>query len=264
MKQATSILYHDVIVGGDYDSSGFPGGDAAPYKLDRGEFERHLQAIADAIPQPPTTTPECLDHPGNGRPLFLTFDDGGSSAQTCIAGMLEARGWRGHFLITVDRIDEPAFVSRDQIRDLHGRGHVIGSHSCSHPDPMAWCSWEQLLEEWTRSRQVLSDIVGQEVRTASLPGGYYSRDVARAASTAGLRVLFTSEPQKRAWQVDNCLVMGRYSVWKGMSAATAAGFASGRTAVQMKQYLFWNSKKLAKKLAGPLYLKLRSRVLAKR
>lgn len=263
MKQATSILYHDVVESGNPDSTGFEGSGAAVYKLDVADFGRHLDAIANAANRNPTRVLEHLEDSGTERPLFLTFDDGGISAHTCIASLLEDHGWRGHFFITTDCIDTPRFVSSEQIRDLHQRGHVVGSHSCSHPDPMSACSKEQLLEEWTRSRQVLSDIIGEPVRVASLPGGYYSRNVARAASAAGCHVLFTSEPQKRSWRVDDCLVLGRYTVWRGMAAATAGAFASDAPACQMKQYLFWNSKKLAKKLAGPLYLKLRRRLLRK-
>ena len=94
-------------------------------------------------------------------PTLLSFDDGGVSAYEHIAPMLESYNWVGCFFITTDRIDTPAFVSREQIRDLHRRGHVIGSHSCSHPKKMSECSREELLEEWQRS---LSCLVGDSWR----------------------------------------------------------------------------------------------------
>lgn len=264
MKQATSLLYHDVIGSGEPDSSGFKGRGPAVYKLDYAEFERHLQAIADATHRQPTRILEHLNSSGDNRPLFLTFDDGGVSAYTHIASSLESRGWRGHFFITTDFMDTPTFVSRDQVRDLQHRGHIIGSHSCSHPSRMSECSNEQLGEEWRRSRQILTEVTGEQVCTASLPAGYYSHDVARAASAVGFRVLFTSEPQRRSWRVDGCLVLGRYTVWRGMSAATAAGFASDTLTYQARQYVAWNSKKLVKKLTGSMYLKVRAHLLRRR
>ena len=46
--KAISLLYHDVVMPGQFDSSGFAGGDADIYKFARPEFERHLEAIAQA------------------------------------------------------------------------------------------------------------------------------------------------------------------------------------------------------------------------
>ena len=74
--------------------------------------------------------------PGARRPrVALTFDDGGASALD-IAGMLERRGWRGHFFVTTSRIGEPGFVGPDAVRELAERGHDVGSHSHTHPTYM--------------------------------------------------------------------------------------------------------------------------------
>jgi len=42
MVKAIPLMYHDVVNKGDFDSSGFPGMDAATYKLGVEEFEKHL------------------------------------------------------------------------------------------------------------------------------------------------------------------------------------------------------------------------------
>ena len=52
MTNVISIMYHDVITADD-DASGFPGADAATYKLQRKQFEEHLQAIAESVPHQP-------------------------------------------------------------------------------------------------------------------------------------------------------------------------------------------------------------------
>ena len=51
--KAISLLYHDVVMPGHFDSSGFTGGDADIYKFARPEFERHLEAIAQAPQRKP-------------------------------------------------------------------------------------------------------------------------------------------------------------------------------------------------------------------
>src|SRR5438270_360966 len=48
--KAISLLYHDVIPAGQFDSSGFPGGDSNIYKLDVDQFRLHLDAIAQSNP----------------------------------------------------------------------------------------------------------------------------------------------------------------------------------------------------------------------
>src|SRR4051812_27521780 len=174
---AISLLYHDVVLPGQVNSSGFPGGDSNIYKLDLDEFRRHLDAVAK-------TNPHAL----------FTFDDGGISFHDHIAGELEKRGWRGFFFIATNWIGRPGFLDVSRIRDLRQRGHIIGTHSCSHPERLSYCPFDEILGEWSRSVAVLSDILGEQVNAGSVPGGYYARNVAKAAAHAGIRTLFTSEP----------------------------------------------------------------------
>ena len=171
-----SILYHDVVGLGALDSSGFVTPGADRYKLDIREFELHLQAIAGEIGLRPTMLTEFPAESQNQQ-LLITFDDGGVSCYSIVADMLERYGWRGHFFVTTDFIDTRRFLGRGQIRELRGRGHVIGSHSCSHPAQMSHCSKLELKEEWSGSVNKLQDILGEPVQVASVPGGFYSRPV---------------------------------------------------------------------------------------
>ncbi len=257
-----ALLYHDV-VDGDDDASGFRGGGASRYKLGRDEFRSHLDAVGAAAQVAPSILPQSYTSRPNSHkhPLILTFDDGGLSAATVIADELERRGWHGHFFITVDYIGTPGFVDRGQIRDLARRGHRIGSHSCSHPTRMANCSRIQLLDEWRRSRAVLSEILGEPVTSASVPGGYYARRVAEAASEEGYTHLFNSEPTTRVSSVQNCHVLGRYTIYRGMAPEQAAAIAAGSSVSLFKQSAAWKGKKILKTLGGPAYLVIRKRLL---
>ncbi|HEX8145425.1 MAG TPA: polysaccharide deacetylase family protein [Pyrinomonadaceae bacterium] len=259
--RAISIMYHDVVERGETQASGFPGPDAALYKLERGRFSAHLSAIAAARADGPTRVFELSETPVRA-PWLLTFDDGGVSAYTCVADMLEERGWRGHFLVTAGYIGKPAFLSREQIIELHRRGHVIGSHSSTHPMRMSYCSPRELQEEWRTSVETLSDILGQQVTVASVPGGYYSREVAEAAALSGIESLFTSEPVTKCVRVDGCLVLGRYTVQSQMMPERAAALACGQLSPRVRQLLFWNAKKITKSLGGRYYLKLRESLLS--
>lgn len=255
--RAISLEYHDVVPGEEADSSGFPGEGPASYKVDPEEFNSHLVTIERVIKGKPATVFDLLGEVERQLPVLLTFDDGGSSAYTNIADKLQRFGYCGHFMITVNYIGHPSFLEKEQIRDLRKRGHIIGSHSCSHPRRMSHCSWEQLTEEWRRSVEILSDILDEKVIIASLPGGYYSEKAVKAASEAGIKVMFTSEPTTRCRYVDGCLVLGRYSVRRGTSAGIVEAIASGQFSPRMKQWFIWNLKKIPKFLAGDFYEKAR-------
>jgi peptidoglycan/xylan/chitin deacetylase (PgdA/CDA1 family) len=255
------LLYHDVTPAGADDSSGFAGSGAARYKLTPDEFSRHLDRIADAVSAGPHSALWSTDSVDSTKTSWsITFDDGGVSFATTIADALEKRGWRGWFFIATDFIGRPAFCDRDQLRDLQRRGHVLGSHSCSHPERMSSCSWTQLCDEWSRSCDCLGEILGQPTLSASVPGGFYSHDVARAAARAGIKLLFNSEPTTHEFSVDGCQIAGRYNVYRGMTSADAASLIRSPLR-RFRQSAFWNAKKVAKTFAGPTYKSLRNWML---
>jgi peptidoglycan/xylan/chitin deacetylase (PgdA/CDA1 family) len=255
--RALSLLYHDVIADGDWEASGFPGRAAASYKLDRRDFARHVTAISAVAARRDT-----VHHvqQGDVAPVLLTFDDGGASAYDCVADLLERAGWHGHFLITTDYLGQPGFVTRSQVRELAGRGHVIGSHSCSHLTGMSARPRAQLVDEWKRSTGELADASGQAVTVASVPFGAFSRRVAAAAAAAGITALFTSEPTAECRWIDGCLVLGRYTVRRDTPAAAAGALAAGALGPRLRQWWLWNLKKTAKAALGDVYLAARHAV----
>ncbi|HEY4360932.1 MAG TPA: polysaccharide deacetylase family protein [Bryobacteraceae bacterium] len=249
-RKKTALLYHDVVPGDRFELSGFQGPGPNVYKLEPSEFRRHLDAIAQA------TRP--------GAAPLLTFDDGGASAFSPVAGLLEEFGWRGHFFITTDRIGTPGFLDERQIVALRRRGHIIGSHTCSHPARIVACPPDQLAREWGESARTLERILGEPVTAASIPAGYYSREIAVAAAQAGIKLLYTSEPVVSTHIVDGCTIAGRFSVQRGASANWVAAVVSGHVRPRLERYLFWNAKKLAKAIVGPAWLSLRRSVLTAR
>ncbi|HYT19626.1 MAG TPA: polysaccharide deacetylase family protein [Candidatus Polarisedimenticolia bacterium] len=260
--KAVSILYHDVVSGGNWHSSGFLGPGTTRYKLDRAEFAKHLAAIAqtrDAHPALATDLSKSLEE----FPFLLTFDDGGESAYVTVADLLEKYGWKAHFLITAGYVGTRGFLSAEQIRSLRKTGHVIGTHSFSHPEKMSDLNRKASIEEWSRSLKVLSDILGERVSVASVPKGFYSRVVAESAAFAGIHVLFNSEPTTKLGDINGCLVLGRFTVFQGMAPSVSGNFVSEHSPARQKQWLYWNFKKILKSFGGELYLQARGRLLRK-
>jgi len=251
LARAISLGYHDVVEQGSAPETARRTA-AAHYSLSRQQFREHLEAIASRNCIVSTVT-----SPVDARPVLLTFDDGGAGADACAAEELERQNWRGHFFITTDWIGQPGFLDAAAIRDLHQRGHIIGSHTRSHPSRMSQLGWEQLLAEWVESCAVLSDLLGEPVATASVADGYYSHRVGEAAAAAGLKFLFNSEPTRDVAQVDGCAILGRYAILARTQAREAAALAAGEWKSRMRHVASWRAKKLAKTVGGEHYLTLR-------
>lgn len=252
-----ALLYHDLARRDDADAVGFPGPLAARYKLEPDRFEEHLDAIAAA------TGDVGLIRPGaEAPPTALTFDDGGSSALLA-ATLLEKRGWRAHFFVTTGRIGTPGFLAPDEIEDLAARGHDVGSHSHSHPTLMGRLPREAIDREWRESCEALGEILGVIPASASVPGGFISRDVIHGAQAAGYRLLMTSEPISSVSSVQALSVHGRYSIWSTTPPARAAAYARGSRAARMRLWGEWKAKGVSKRLGPRAYEALR-RVRARR
>jgi hypothetical protein len=117
-----------------------------------------------------------------------------------------------------------------------------------------------MLEEWTKSRRVLEDLLGHDVRVASLPGGYFSPTVARTAAEAGLQVLFTSEPVTRANREGDCTIVGRFAIRAGADAAFSRKLVESARWARSEEWARWQVKGLLKPVLGPFYSRLADRI----
>ncbi len=249
-----TLMYHDVASPANRETVGFPGRLAARYKLSPEAFEAHLDAIAANGPEVGLLKGGVLG--AAPRPeVVITFDDGGRSAIEA-ADALERRGWRGEFFVTTERIGTPGFLSGDEVVALAQRGHVIGSHSHSHPTYMGRLTRPELDREWSTSRALLGEILGAPPQVASVPGGFLSPQVIASAAAAGYELLFTSEPTARA-QEGAIAVRGRYTIWADTPPRVAAAYARGERAACTRLWLEWNAKKLAKRASPGIYQALR-------
>jgi peptidoglycan/xylan/chitin deacetylase (PgdA/CDA1 family) len=258
--EVAGLMYHEVT--DDPRTSGFQRPGALPYTLTRAAFEAHLNAIAGGVLEPELVSDLDLGNSnGNGRHrhLLLTFDDGGASAMY-VAEALARRGWKAHFFIITGRIGDRTFLKPEDIRELRSLGHVVGTHSHTHPNIFRGLPRELMMTEWRVSRAILEALLGEPCIAASVPGGDISRVVLESAGEAGVRYLFTSEPLLRPERIDNTWVLGRVILKSGISPATVRELVAFRG---------WQRAQLIRRLGGiarslfpPLYaqyVRLRTR-----
>lgn len=231
-----SFGYHDVT--DDVGQSGFQRKGAVPYKLGPRQFREHLDRIAQAQHSPGLVTD--LDLAGPGRHVLLTFDDGGKSALAA-GDELSRRGWKGHFFITTGFIGHRTFLDASEIRQLRKAGHLVGSHSHTHPNIYRDLDPERMLVEWHQSSDILSQILGEPCLAGAVPGGDSSRTVLRSAGQSGLRYLFTSDPCLTPQVTAGCWILGRFCAKTSTTPEEIA---------QLAQFHRWVPKLLVRQLKG--------------
>ena len=202
-----SLLYHEVT--NNPEDSGFQRKNALPYKHSVDEFRSHLSEL-NKFNKYVTT----INNIHRGRKnILLTFDDGGIS-NLRIADMLEEYNFKGHFFISTDFIGKPYFLNEDHLKDLFRRGHIIGSHSQSHPNVFKSLTALKMKEEWNNSRNILSSILKTDIDCCSIPGGDSSQLCYKTASSSGYKFIFNSEPKVTIEENRELIVLGRISFKK--------------------------------------------------
>ena len=232
------LLFHDVYWELTRES-GFRSQAADRYKVALDAFEDHLLALLAASPS---------------LPFSLTVDDGGVSFYTTVVDRIEALGWRARCFVPTSVIGQPGFMTRRQIQEVDRRGHLVGSHSASHPARISACSHEQIVHEWATSRAILEDLLGHEVVTASVPGGFFSERVAGAAIDAGIRTLFTSEPVIHPRLIGRCNIVGRFAIRYRTSSRHCASLVRPSPWSRWAALADWKAKALIKPILGTAYV----------
>lgn len=245
MKQIV-LMYHDVYRDSPSES-GFQNATAIKYKVNADSFEEHVAAIDSYM----------REHKLSPRTVEFTFDDGGVSFLNIVAPILEKYGFRGKFYISTGYIGSKGFLNADQIRELNNRGHIIGSHSHSHPERMSAMSVADINNEWRISQGLLAEVLGTTPTYASIPNGYQSKDVLNAMTSAGISVIDTSATTTRQSKFNNATVRGRYAITDDTTVEEVIQLISSPMC-RFKKSVRWQVLSVSKKILGDSYLKIRS------
>jgi peptidoglycan/xylan/chitin deacetylase (PgdA/CDA1 family) len=241
-------MYHDVY----YDmpiESGFQNKTAKKYKISSQKFEEHVAAI-DCYLRKKKISKSFVD---------FTFDDGGESFLTIIAPILEKYGFWGKFYISTNFIGTKGFLNTEQIIELHTRGHIIGSHSHTHPEKMSILDRNNLNNEWEYSQSILHNILGYMPQWASIPNGFSSKSIIRAMVSHGITKIDTSATTTHQSRIGAIIVRGRYAITENMSTDQVLAIVSSPL-YRLKLAIRWYVLAIAKAILGNAYLSIRARL----
>ncbi len=236
------LMYHDIVTADD-TSSGFQNESAFQYKVQDHLFEEQVKQLKD-------------------QDVVFTFDDGGESFLTVAAPILEKYSQRGIFFIATNYIGTPGFLTEEQVLELHRRGHIIGSHTNTHPKDISKASVKVIEEEWSSSLIILSNIIGEAVKYASIPNGNGSKTVYACARKAGITELYTSVPTNKVNQEEGLSIYGRYVVHNNSDIVRVSKIATDRK-FREKEYKKWLMISLIKKSLGSFYKPLKKLIVKK-
>lgn len=240
-----NLMYHDIFVH-DTNESGFLRERDLPYKMKASAFEEQVKAISDYCER--AGLPK--DH------VVFTFDDGGKSFHSVIAPNLEKYGYKGLFFVTTKYVGTETFLNDEEIRDLHNRGHIIGAHAHTH-EHLYTLSDQQVEDEWKQSTEILSCILGEPIRYASIPNGDTSKRVLASAHKYGIDHIYTSEPTTKVENWEGMEVIGRYVLLADSSTDYVMSIITSskrRFVLSCKRTIL----KMIKSILGSNYVKLKN------
>lgn len=172
------------------------------YVIEVEEFKRQVDFFAETIAR------DSELHP------YLTFDDGHISNFEHALPILQSRGMKAQFFITVGWTGHKSgYMGWQELRTLHAAGQSIGAHGWTHT-LLTHCGEKELLDELGRARLMLEDKLGAPITTMSLPGGRYNRHVLAACQQAGYTQIYTSIPRSEPMSLG--LTIGRLNIRKDM------------------------------------------------
>jgi peptidoglycan/xylan/chitin deacetylase (PgdA/CDA1 family) len=135
----------------------------------------------------------------SAQKIVLTFDDGLIGNYLFASNILEKYGYQATFFVTVDHISTNRYMNWHQLSALHKNGHLIQSHTMTHP-MLGECDESRITYELETSKKIIEDKIGAPVKYLSLPFGSSNERVAPIAKQLGYQGIFTSLSNIAEWK----------------------------------------------------------------
>lgn len=179
-------------------------------RIHTSKFRRQMETIRQlGIPVIPMEQFIAWKKDGKDIPkaaIVLTFDDGWKSVYTDAYPILKEFGFPFTVFLYKNYVDGGGkALSSAMIEEMKANGASIGSHSVSHPYPVAVKNVRKkgavpydayLRKEMGESKRFLEDKFRVPVTTYAYPGGFYTEEMLKLGGEFGYTQLFTVLPGK--------------------------------------------------------------------
>jgi peptidoglycan/xylan/chitin deacetylase (PgdA/CDA1 family) len=212
----------------------------------RAAFADQLRALEDAG-YPPLTLDGFRrwlagDPRDDARGALITFDGGTRDQLYHAVPVLDGRGAQGVFFPPSCLLDGTApttveFMDRADIAALARAGHVVGSHTHTHPS-LTRLAPAAVESEITTSRRVLEDITDEPVNVFCYPYGDHDRTVRAIVARSGFDLAFTVDLGSVRRGHDR-MALPRLCILGHPSLSQVRAVLSGRFGVPGSVLLYW-------------------------
>ena len=194
------LMYHEV--------TDTPHPNFAKYSVTPRAFTAQMRWLASAR-YSTISLPALLAHRTTGsaiprRPIVITFDDGFLDCARHAGPVLADYGFSATFFLVAGLTGGPStwlraergielpLMSWDDARALERSGHRCESHSMTHPR-LTELSADACREELARSRALIEEELGHDVRCLAYPFGSFDEQVREIAAECGYGAAVTVE-----------------------------------------------------------------------
>ena len=135
------------------------------------------------------------------KPVLLTFDDATNDHYNNLFPLLKKHNVSALIFIITDFVGKPGYMTWDQIREMQQSGLAeFGSHTCSHRR-LRDLSEKEIIEEITKSKQVIEEHLQQPARTFCYPfgAGAFDKHVRPHVLAAGYLADFSTKHGINPW-----------------------------------------------------------------
>jgi peptidoglycan/xylan/chitin deacetylase (PgdA/CDA1 family) len=123
------------------------------------------------------------------RPVMLTFDDGPESQVTNALAELDKEGFKAVFFIMTVVLGHPNFVTKQDVRDIDSKGHVIGCHTWNHTSVTKYKEKDWAIQV-EKPKKDLEKIIGKPVNYFAYPNGLWNAAAAAEIKKYGYIAAF--------------------------------------------------------------------------
>ena len=140
-----------------------------------------------------------LDNPyqGEGKQIFLTFDDGPSEGTDKVLKILEDKGVHGTFFVLGESLDKPG--AEERLKTTIQKGNAIANHTYSHDYkklyPNGKADIDTFMKELDDTNKRMKEILGEEFNASviRMPSGHMSRKYYNDPNLGALDAKFKEE-----------------------------------------------------------------------
>ena len=196
----------------------------------------------------------------SSRDVVLTFDDGNRSDCEHALPILAGHGFAATFFITVNRVGDRDGLGEPEIRTLCAAGMEVGSHGMTHRFLTSLSKAGQE-DECRRSKDLLTEITGSDVRFFSVPGGRYTGETIHILRAASYEGVCTSRFGYSRLDADRW-ALKRIPVTRSTTRGQFSGILERSPRVVLPAYVGAASRVMTRRVLGEgLYARLRSRMI---